>query len=43
MIFSNYDRIVFAGDSITDFGRARPIGEGLNDNLGRGYVRIIED
>lgn len=43
MIFDNYDRIVFAGDSITDFGRAKPLGEGLRDNLGRGYVRVVED
>lgn len=39
MIFENYDRIVFAGDSITDMGRNRPLGEGLRDNLGQGYVR----
>lgn len=43
MIFQNNDRIVFAGDSITDMGSVRPIGEGLNDNLGRGYVRVIEN
>lgn len=42
MIFQNNDRIVFAGDSVTDMGSVRPVGEGLNDNLGRGYVRIIE-
>ena len=43
MIFENYDRIVFAGDSITDMGRNRPLGEGLKDNLGQGYVRRIEN
>ena len=43
MIFDNYDRIVFAGDSVTDMGSAQPVGEGLNDNVGRSYVRILEN
>lgn len=43
MIFSNYERIVFAGDSVTDMGSEQPIGEGLFDRLGRGYVRVVED
>ena len=43
MIFENGDRIVFAGDSVTDMGSAQPVGEGLFDNLGRSYVRIIEN
>ena len=43
MIFENYDRIVFAGDSVTDMGSANPVGEGLFDNVGRGYVRVIEN
>ncbi len=30
------------GDSITDCGRARPVGEGRNDELGRGYVAIVD-
>lgn len=42
MIFNNMDRIVFAGDSITDAGSKNPVGEGLFDNVGRGYVRAIE-
>lgn len=42
MIFENYDRIVFAGDSVTDMQSAQPIGEGLFDNVGHGYVRIVE-
>ena len=41
MIFENYDRIVFAGDSVTDMGSAQPVGEGLFDNVGRGYVREV--
>lgn len=43
MIFQNYDRIVFAGDSVTDMGSAQPVGEGLGDNLGRSYVRVVEN
>ena len=43
MIFENLDRIVFTGDSVTDMNRARPVGEGLFDNVGRGYVRVIEN
>ena len=31
------------GDSITDVGRARPIGEGrADDALGRGYVMMVD-
>ena len=29
MIFEKNDRILFTGDSVTDFGRRRPVGEGL--------------
>lgn len=42
MIFDDFDRIVFAGDSVTDMGSAQPVGEGLFDNLGQGYVRTVE-
>lgn len=43
MIFENNDRIVFAGDSVTDMGSTQPVGEGLFDNLGRSYVRVVEN
>lgn len=43
MIFENYDRIVFAGDSVTDMDSAKPVGEGLFENVGRSYVRILEN
>lgn len=43
MIFQNMDRIVFAGDSVTDMGSAQPVGEGLFDNVGHSYVRIVEN
>ena len=43
LLFENGDRIVFAGDSVTDMGSAQPIGEGLFDNVGKSYVRVIEN
>ena len=43
MIFKSNDHIVFAGDSVTDMGSALPVGEGLFDALGNGYVREIEN
>lgn len=42
MIFKENDRIVFMGDSVTDFGRKRPYGEGLHDGSGTGYVRLLD-
>lgn len=43
MIFENYDRVVFAGDSVTDMGSVQPVGEGLFENMGRGFPRVIEN
>lgn len=43
MIFENLDRIVFAGDSVTDMGSTNPVGEGLFEGLGKSYVRVIEN
>ena len=43
MLFKDGERIVFAGDSVTDMGSAQPVGEGLFDNVGRSYVRVIEN
>ena len=42
MIFENGERIVFAGDSVTDCGRKRPLGEGLWEGVGNGYVRNVD-
>jgi len=36
------DKLVMIGDSITDAGRAQPVGEGLFDALGRGYVSLVD-
>jgi len=35
-------KLVFIGDSITDCERTRPIGEGLFDGIGKGYVSFVE-
>lgn len=35
-------KLVLIGDSITDAGRAQPVGEGLGDPLGRGFVTQVE-
>ena len=43
LIFKNMDRIVFAGDSVTDMGSKQPVGESFDENLGRSYVRIIDN
>jgi lysophospholipase L1-like esterase len=36
------EKLVMIGDSITDCGRARPVGEGLFDAIGKGYVAQVE-
>lgn len=43
MIFQDMDRIVFAGDSVTDMGSQNPVGESLFDSIGHSYVRVIEN
>lgn len=35
-------KLLMIGDSITDCERARPIGEGLFNALGRGYVSLVD-
>jgi lysophospholipase L1-like esterase len=34
-------KLVFVGDSITDCGRSRPVGEAGGANLGNGYVALV--
>lgn len=41
MLFTKGDKVLFIGDSITDCGRARPVGEGQGGGLGTGYVADI--
>ena len=42
MLLAPDRKIVFVGDSITDCGRIRPIGEGAFGALGNGYVSFID-
>ncbi len=35
-------KLLMIGDSITDCGRGRPVGEGLGGALGTGYVALID-
>ena len=42
MKLNKHDKLVMVGDSITDAGRAQPVGEGLFDALGRGYVSLVD-
>ena len=41
MLFSPHDKLIIAGDSVTDASRARPAGEGLFGAHGNGYVQMI--
>lgn len=42
MLFETNDHIVFAGDSVTDAGSAGEASVPMFDNLGHGYVRVID-
>jgi len=42
MLIAPRSRFVLIGDSITDCGRARPVGEGLFDPYGTGYVHLLK-
>ena len=42
MKLNKHSKLVMIGDSITDAGRAQPIGEGLGETLGRGYVSLVD-
>ena len=35
-------RLLFIGDSVTDCGRLRPVGEGPRAALGDGYVAAVD-
>lgn len=35
------DKLVMIGDSITDCGRQRPVGDGSSEALGNGYVSLV--
>ena len=42
MILQKNDKLVMIGDSVTDCGRAQPVGEGLFNALGNGYVTLVD-
>lgn len=42
MLIQSGQKLLFIGDSITDAGRARPVGEGLGDAVGTGYVGMVD-
>ena len=41
MIFEKNDTLLFIGDSISDYDRKRPIGEGLFNGWGTSYVANV--
>lgn len=41
MLIEPKSKLLMIGDSITDCGRARPVGEAINDGLGNGYVSLV--
>ncbi|MEF3311599.1 SGNH/GDSL hydrolase family protein [Paenibacillus sp. GYB004] len=41
MLVQPNSRLVMIGDSITDCGRARPVGEGRGTEYGNGYVSVV--
>ena len=41
MLFEKNDKILFIGDSISDYDRIRPIGEGLGNAWGTSYVADV--
>ena len=42
MIIQRGSKLLMIGDSITDCGRARPVGEAANNALGDGYVALVD-
>jgi len=42
MLLEKNSTLLFTGDSVTDCGRVRPLGEGNFGQLGNGYVGIVQ-
>jgi len=42
MLIQNNSKLVIIGDSISDFERARPAGEGLFGAIGKSYISLID-
>jgi lysophospholipase L1-like esterase len=41
MLLKAKQKLVMIGDSITDVGRTQPVGEGLFEPYGKGYVNLV--
>ena len=41
MLLKSNQKLVMIGDSITDVGRTQPVGEGLFEPYGKGYVNLV--
>ena len=41
MLFTKGEKILFIGDSISDYNRAKPVGEGLFGALGTSWVADV--
>ena len=41
MLFEKNDTVLFIGDSISDYSRKRPLGEGIHDGWGTSYVADV--
>lgn len=41
MLLKAHQKLVMIGDSITDAGRSQPVGEGLFEPYGKGYVNLV--
>ena len=42
MKIQDNSKLIFIGDSISDFDRARPYGEGLFNGIGKSYVGLVD-
>lgn len=42
MLFENGCKLIMIGDSVTDCGRSMPVGDGLYNETGYGYVSLIQ-
>ena len=42
MLLRKNEKLIMIGDSVTDVGRARPVGEGLFNAHGAGYPALVD-
>ena len=42
MLIQNNSKLVIIGDSISDFERARPVGEGLFGGIGKSFIGLVD-